>query len=191
MSRIQRTTAVVAVAIVAGALSAAPVARLVARHLAVADGPWITFIGTGRDSADPYTRAAVALAGLYAMSSREAVYYTAFRDGHDRPLRGRCSYRLEGTAPPARWWSITLYGADSYLVANAAHRYAWDATTLPADADGRYRITVSATPQPEHWLPAPAQGSFSLTLRLYGPADAVRRDPAHVALPGIQRVACR
>lgn len=93
----------VVMAIVVGVATAKPVALHVARSLALHDGPWETWAGTGSSRANPYTRAAVALAGLYALTPREAIYYTAFTDSAGRPLDGRCRYRITGTGPAAGW----------------------------------------------------------------------------------------
>lgn len=182
--------ALVIVAIVVGVAAAKPVALHVARHLAVHDGPWQTWAGTGSSHANIYTRAAVALAGLYALTPREAIYYTAFTDSAGRPLDGHCDYRIAGTAPPARWWSLTLYGADNYLVPNAAHRYSWSGRTLGVATGVAFEIAVSARDAGAHWLPAPARGHYSLTLRLYRPAPSVQARPAATVLPRITREHC-
>lgn len=186
--------ALAAVAVVVGVASARPAALWAARSLAVHDGAWVTFAGTGSAHANPYTRAAVALAGLYALTPREAIYYTAFNDSAGRLLRGQCDYHIDGNTLPAGWWSVTLYGPDNYLVANPAGRYSWNGHDLGAGRDrrgGGFRILVSARRQAGDWLPAPEQGPYSLTLRLYRPDAVVRTQPAAVVLPSIERERCR
>jgi hypothetical protein len=136
-------------------------------------------------------RGAIAIAGLYALSREETVYYTAFTDSEGRELDGRCDYTLAGRPPPSRWWSFTLYGADHYLVDNPAHVYSRHAGNLALESDGGFRIAVSPAPQPRNWLPAPASGGFSITARLYNPEPALLRDLAGAPLPTIERGACR
>lgn len=177
--------------VVAGVAATKPVVGAVVEAMAVHDGPWRTSPATGRADANPYERAAVAVAGLYALSNREAVYYTAFTDADGRDLDGHCDYVLTGADLPARWWSVTLYGADNYLVDNAPRIYSRHAGNLERDADGGYVVAISATPQPRNWLPAPAEGAFSLTLRLYNPQPSVLDHLATTVLPQLRRGACR
>ena len=185
-----QTTGVVLAAAVTGALITKPLlSYLIDRH-AVHNGPWRTSATTGSADANPYERAAVALAGLYALTRDEAIYYTAFTDSSGERLRGECRYQVRGTPPPARWWSITAYDADHYLVPNAAGIYARNANTLPLAADGRYTLTLSSDATADSGLPIPVSGAFSLTLRLYNPASQVLAQLDTLALPTITREHC-
>jgi hypothetical protein len=160
----------------------------------VANGPWRTSFVTGSADADPYTRARVAVGGLLALAPSETVYWTAESDGEGRPLDARCGYRIEGEELPARWWSLTLYGADQFLVANDASRFSFSQTTLAREPGGPWTVEVSSEPRPGNWLPsgrAGAAGPFSLTLRLYNPAPPVYEQPERMALPRIARGECR
>lgn len=178
-------------ALLAGVLAAKPVTVFVMERLVVSAGPWQTTATTGSSEANLYERAAIAVAGLYALSPQETVYYTAFTDSAGRALEGRCDYRLSGRPLPSRWWSLTLYGADHYLVANEAGVYSRHAGNLALEADGSFVVPVSARAQAGNWLPAPANGAFSITARLYNPEAAVLKDLGATALPAIERGACR
>jgi hypothetical protein len=177
-------------AAIVGVLAVKPVMTRMLDRTAIRNGPWRTSITTGRSEANLYERAAVAIAGLYALAPAETVYYTAFADSDGQPLDGRCDYRVTGRALPSRWWSLTMYGADSYLVANAAGIYSRHASNLALDADGGYAVAVSAHAKQGNWLPAPAQGAFSITLRLYNPAPAVYDNLTTIARPAIARESC-
>lgn len=181
-------------------IAAALVLGLGSAHLVVARGlsagsvevgPWRASLATGSPDADPYTRARVAVAGLLALAPSETIYFTATTDDTGEPLRAECDYALGGGEVPARWWSITAYGADHFLIPNAAGRYAIGQTTVARDAAGRWRARVSAEPSDGDWIPSGDAGAFSLTLRLYNPDAAVARDPASAALPSLAREACR
>lgn len=186
-----RWAGVVVAGIVAGVLAVRPVVETLVDRAAVRAGPWRTNVATGSAEANLYERAAIAVAGLYALSRDETLYYTAFADSAGAPLDGRCDYRLAGRPLPGRWWSLTLYGADHYLVANAPGIYSRHAGNLEPEPDGSYVVAVSALPQARNWLPAPAAGGFSITARLYNPATAVSADPAAAPMPRIERGACR
>ena len=183
--------ALVGAALATGVLTVKPVIGLVLDRLAIRAGPWRTTVATGSTEANPYERAAVAVAGLYALSKEETLYYTAFIDSEGRPLDGRCDYQLAGRPLPSRWWSLTLYGADHYLVPNTANVFSRHANNLEFEADGAFVVPVSAQAQARNWLPAPAQGAFSITARLYNPAPAAFADLTAVPLPTITRGACR
>jgi hypothetical protein len=84
----------------------------------VRDGPWRTSLEAGSAQSGAVLRASVALHGLLALNRSETVYYSATTDGAGGALDARCAYRVTGRDPPARWWSITAYGADDYLIPN-------------------------------------------------------------------------
>ena len=181
----------VAAALLTGVLSVKPIVGLTMERLAIQAGPWRTNVATGSSEANLYERAAVAVAGLYALSKEETLYYTAFTDSQGRALDGNCDYTLTGRPLPSRWWSLTLYGADHYLVANAAGIYSRHAGNLEFEPDGSYVVPVSAQVPARNGLAAPAQGAFSITARLYNPDPSVFKDLAAVALPSIARGSCR
>lgn len=170
---------------------------VVTRGLAAGDvrvGPWRTKLTTGSADADMYTRARVAVAGLLALAPSETIYFTATTDADGEPLRAACNYALAGGELPARWWSITAYGADHYLIPNAAGRYSIGRTTVLRDANGRWQARVSSEPSDGNWIPSGdpgARGAISLTLRLYNPEPAVASDSASAALPSLAREGCR
>jgi hypothetical protein len=156
----------------------------------VRNGAWQTSTETGSPDAGMYLRAQVAVAGLLALNPSEAMYYRAATDDAGQPLLGDCDFVVEGTDPATRWWSLTAYAADNYLIPNAAERYSFSQTTVGRDADGRFRIVVSARPHDGNWLPVAAGAPFDLTLRLYNPDAALTADLAGTPLPRITRTGC-
>jgi hypothetical protein len=156
----------------------------------VSNGPWTTSLYTGSSEGGPYLRARVAVHGLLALSREETVYYTALRDSDGVMLNGNCTYRLEGRDPPARWWSITAYGADDFLIPNKANRYSVSLNSVVRNADGSFVIVLSKTKAEENWIPVVA-GRFDLTIRLYNPGAEIIADPAHVPLPAIKKNECQ
>jgi hypothetical protein len=131
-------------------------------------------------------RADVALTTLGAQVPAQAVYLGASRarsGGTTTALTGDRSYEIRfpaGDLPPHGadgFWSITLYDAAGYLVANPVNRYSIGNETpgLVQGPGGSLTIVVSASRPGEtsvNWLPAPA-GAFSLVLRVYDPAPSV------------------
>jgi len=156
---------------------------------AVADGPWRTSLYAGSSEGGPYLRASIALHGLLALNRHETIYYTAATDSDGNALRGNCVYLVEGRDPPARWWSITAYGADDYLIPNPAGRYSVSMNSVARRADGSFTATLSKGQGGANWIPV-ADGAFNVSMRLYNPDASVAADPAHVALPTIRKGTC-
>jgi len=161
----------------------------VSKNGGVHDGPWHTSLLAGSSEGGPYLRAYVALHGLLALSRKETVYYNASDDGEGHALDGNCTYHIVGRDLPARWWSITAYGADDFLIPNPADRYSVSMRSVTRQTDGSFAVTVSRGQTESNWIPV-AAGRFDLTIRLYNPQATVVEDPGHVALPTIERVAC-
>ena len=131
---------------------------------------------------DYMTRAGISLIGLGGIWRQDVVYPTAFVDGRHKTLNGANRYVLHfdaGKTPPTNaTWSVAMYDPDGFYVPNAIDRYsvaAW--MPLTYNADGGLDIYVQAASPSEkkksNWLPAPATGPFTLTVRIYWPRDAV------------------
>jgi hypothetical protein len=155
----------------------------------IGDGPWKTNLLAGSAQSGPYWRAAVATHALFALNCTESAYYTADTDSDGGKLDGRCRYEMAGPEPQARWWSITAYGPDDYLIANPAHRYSVSKMTVAREGDNTIRVEVGGEAGAGNWIPT-GSGPFSLTLRFYNPGSDVVTNPAHVALPAIRKMAC-
>jgi hypothetical protein len=144
-------------------------------------GGWYTPApNIGRYGTDYTFRAYIASAGLGANTVEEATYPVGVTDGTGVPFAGADDYRLtfaESALPPARFfWSLTMYDADGYLVANPDDRYSLGPSHPPlvTRPDGSVVIAISQTEPTEanvNWLPSPP-GQFRLNLRLYGPDRA-------------------
>ena len=155
----------------------------------VSDGPWKTNLLIGSAGGDMATRASVAVHGLLALNRSETIYYSAGTDGAGNTLDGSCTYRIAGRDPATRWWSVTAYAADDYLIPNPAHRYSVSKTSVAHQADGTFVATVSPKAAAQNWI-ATVGKPFNLTLRLYNPDPSVVHDPAHAALPSITKEGC-
>ncbi len=155
----------------------------------VKNGPWATSLYTGSSEGGPYLRAQIAVHGLLALSREEAMYYTTLTDSDGAVFDGRCKYRLEGRDPPSRWWSITAYGPDDFLIPNDADTYSVSTNSVVRNQDGSFVVTLSRAKADGNWIPI-VPGRFDLTIRLYNPQAQVIADPAQVPLPVVKKVAC-
>lgn len=167
---------------------AAPLAR--ARIKSALHQPWRVVGGwdaictpIGTYGTDYLRRAAVAYGGLGANLAEDALCLSMAYDTDGKPLDSADRFVLhfdKGTLPPVRaFWSLSLYNEQQFFADNPINRYAiGDRDKLDFNADDSLDIRVQRErPHGEgeaNWLPSPASGTFSLTLRLYWPgADAV------------------
>lgn len=177
----------IVIGLILGAALAVGTVRAGALGSNVSIGPWATGRDFGAADASPRTRAVVALRGLLALPAREARYYTAATDDAGRPLDGRCRYRVTGGALPGKWWSLTLYDRDGYLVRNEAGVFSVESAAVP---EKPWTIAVAPTRRPGHWLPTGGLDHVELTLRTYLPPNGGRGDPPRAGLPSILKEGC-
>lgn len=123
-------------------------------------------------------RAIVAQIGLGANQPEDAIYPFNLSDGADNPLRGENAYVLhfaKSELPPVNaFWSLTMYDAKGFQVANSINRFAiGDRDALKYNPDGSLDIYIQhANPgddRESNWLPGPANGTAAITMRLYAP----------------------
>jgi hypothetical protein len=138
---------------------------------------WLFATPAGQYGTDFTQRAFVTRYGLGANLLEDAVYPTATVDAAGRKLDGVNKYVIrfpKGQMPRVRgFWSVTMYDAQYFFVANPLNRYTLSQrNALKAAPDGTVELYVQATnPGPDkeaNWLPAP-NGPFVLMMRLYWP----------------------
>jgi hypothetical protein len=182
---------VVVLAVVLGLGSAVFALRLSLKNGQVRAGSWTTSLTAGSADAGIYTRAAVARYGLLALDKKETMYYTALTDSDGATLSGSCTYVLTGQDLAARWWSITAYGPDSFLIANEPGIYSFSKTGVKHEPDGHYIVRISADRQDGNWLPVKAGEPFNLTARFYNPDPSIYAAPSEARLPTIVKEGCK
>ena len=156
----------------------------------ITNGPWSTNTDNGTADASALSRARVALFGLLALPAKEAMYFTARTDSAGAALDGNCTYTVSGSELDARWWSITLYKGEGWLVKNEANRWSVGGNAPERDANGNWSFTVSPQSVEGVWLPTGRTPQFDLTLRTYHPKGALLNDPAKAKLPTIKKERC-
>jgi hypothetical protein len=163
---------VIAIGGTIGYFSVDPAINLVGNWGNIKNGPWSTNFSIGSSEANPYVRAWVAQNGLMALNKSETIYLDAYSDDTGEPLIGDRDYTIQGRAPDARWWDITVYDQDGFLIANDQNRYAYSSTDIKFEPDGSFKIYLSRTPQQGNWLSAGNAKEMSLYLRLHSPGPA-------------------
>jgi hypothetical protein len=123
-------------------------------------------------------RAIVAMVGLGANQPEDAVYPLNVSDAEGNPVTAKNNYVLhfsKNDMPPANaFWSLTMYDAEGFQVANPINRFAiGDRDALKFNADGSLDLYIQnqspGRDREANWLPSPKSGELGLTLRLYAP----------------------
>lgn len=133
----------------------------------------------------------ITLFALFALPSEEAVYLFAKRDDKDELLDAQNDYSIQGNVQQinAKYWSITVYGKDLYLIPNEQELYSFNNTNLQTDSAGNFTIHVSPNKQSGNWLPTADKKRFNLVLRIYKGDKALMEKLDSVSLPQIKRLA--
>jgi hypothetical protein len=140
---------------------------------------WQFTVKTGAYGTDYLQRAYITAVALGANLPRDEVDIRAHRDGGGKPLDGARRYVLhfaKGKTPPVHgFWTLTLYNAEHYFVANPLNRYELSSRSkFRYNRDGSLDLYIQKDSpgkgKESNWLPAPS-GKFELMLRLYWPKD--------------------
>ena len=140
---------------------------------------WMYDSETGVYGTDYLNRAFVAAIGLGANRIQDAVYPTSLKDAEGKAYDGANKYVIhipKGQLPPVRgFWSVTMYDANYFFVANPINRYSISARqSLKANPDGSIDLYVQnqspGADKENNWLPAP-KDKFILMLRMYWPNE--------------------
>jgi len=140
---------------------------------------WLYDTVTGLYGTDYLNRALVTAIGLGANRPQDAIYPMSMKDANGSDYDGKNKYVMrfaKGQLPPVKgFWSLTMYDADFFFVANPLNRYSISARQkLKANADGSTDLYIQnespGADKESNWLPAP-KGKFQLMLRLYWPTE--------------------
>lgn len=154
-------------------------------------GPWQTWPGSGGRDIDPYMRAYLARGVHLPLGAGEGIELMAQTDESGRDLDGRCRYRISGTTPTTRGWTLTVTDLQGRVFGAPLARTGFTDAEIIRDETGRLDIVTASGVQSGNWLPLPSGGRFALRLRLYdtplsGQAGGLRPE----ILPRISRIDC-
>jgi hypothetical protein len=140
---------------------------------------WQLLLGTfGSYGIEYLQRSAVAMFGLGCNQMADAIYPQLLTDADSKPLTGASQYVMhfdkDELPPTIAFWSFTLYDKDGFAVPNPLNRATLSSwMDLKYNTDGSIDLYFQADSpgkdKEANWLPAPKQGTWNLTLRLYAP----------------------
>jgi hypothetical protein len=127
-------------------------------------------------------RAIVAMVGLGANQSEDAIYPLAVADSNGKELLGGKSYVMrfaKSELPPVEaFWSLTMYDEEGFQIPNELNRFAiGDRDNLKFGKDGSLELYIQpnnpGADKVSNWLPSAKSGKLGLTMRLYAPKESV------------------
>lgn len=133
-------------------------------------------------------RAKIALTALFALRESEVFYAVAAEDEAGNPLEAGNTYKVTGKNFDTRYWSITLYGEDYFLIPNEQNIFNVNMYDVSYDQEGNFSFVISPKQQSGTWLPSSDTQSFDLLLRMYNPSEAIISDLENLELPIIKKI---
>lgn len=145
---------------------------------------WQLSYDTGNYGTNYVLRAAIAYRGLGANLIDDAFYASAATSSDGAKFSSTNKYVIhfdkDGIPPVNGFWSLSMYNEKILFAANPINRYCLGSLSDPPllkNPDGSIDIYIQRdspdSARMPNWLPTPASGGFSLTLRLYWPQKPV------------------
>ena len=154
-------------------------------------GPWTAWRDVGNPAPDPYTRAFIARSAGLQLGTSEGLQFIATTDSDSRKLDRTCSYRIDGTTPVARFWTLTAVEPQSgALITRDDAPADVESDRLARAEDGSIELHVGKRLSPRNWLEITGDGPFSLVLTLYDTASLTGTGTEGASLPTIIREDC-
>lgn len=149
---------------------------------------WYTDRTFASTEASLKTRAYLAVAGLLGLPRSEAIYFLRSADSEGHSLESNIVYKISGKALPGRWWSLTLYNHDSFLIPNEEGIYSVKGVDIVTKSDGSWDVYLAPTVQGENWIPTGEGKNMSLLLRIYNPSSSVVDAMESIPMPTVEKV---
>ena len=145
-------------------------------------GPWTSWPKAGAADADPYARAIIARQATAPLGNGEGLAFVAATDDVGRPLDGSCEYRIAGSPPVARLWTINLFTPEGHLLAPGPGRRSLSSDQILRSAKGDFEIVVAPSARAGNWLSTPNGAPFAISLNLYD----TNVSPTQTSLEGLK-----
>ncbi|MGI9354057.1 MAG: DUF1214 domain-containing protein, partial [Rhizobiaceae bacterium] len=121
----------------------------------------------------------------------EGLTFYAQTDDAGRPLRANCRYRLRGSPPHARYWTLAAFDSRG---TRSQDRYASSrrltSEMVVRDVDGDMKIEVSPQLSGGNWLQTAGSDPLVLVLQLYDTQVTGTRGIVDPQMPAIALLEC-
>lgn len=145
-------------------------------------GPWTAWPKAGSAEADPYARAIIARQAATPLGNGEGLTFVAATDDAGLPLDGACEYKITGSPPVARLWTLNLYTPEGRLLAPGPGHRSISSDQILRSAKGDFEIVIAPSARAGNWLSTPNGAPFAITLNLYD----TNVSPTQTSLEGLK-----
>ncbi|WP_374829978.1 DUF1214 domain-containing protein [Paenochrobactrum pullorum] len=152
----------------------------------LATGEWISYPLAGSPHADPYAKARSARLGNLSLGAAEGLIFYARSSSDGRALMRGCTYKMSGTSPNARFWTLlatddkgALLSDNEYLPTSLL------SNNVAKTGNGDFEITISPQAQDNNWLSVSGSGQFTLVMTLYDTPVASSASFSEITMPRI------
>jgi hypothetical protein len=154
-------------------------------------GPWTAFPFASADQIDPYTIARSVAEGTVPLGATEGLSFEAVTDSQGDALSLQCEYRVEGSTPPAKVWTLVPYDSSGNMVPPApGGRSSLYSNAVVFYPDGSFMIDISRFPRPGNWLAVSGSGPYRMVLRLYDTPVTSSAGSEPPVMPQVVKVEC-
>ncbi len=155
----------------------------------IVNGSWMAHrtMDLGKDK---LFTAQIAVATLYALNPSEVIYMVAEKDAEGNKLSAEHDYIISGNKNHlnARYWSVTVYADDYFLIPNEMKKYSFNKFNTVCDDTGNFNITISKNKKSGNWIPSKNEGQMYILLRMYHADKTVYENLETIALPKIEKL---
>ncbi|MCK5684074.1 DUF1214 domain-containing protein, partial [bacterium] len=137
---------------------------------------------------------AVAVHSIFRQTAKQAISFNTVRDSNGDLLKYTNHYQVVGKQLPCRFWSISFYGGDDYLIPNERNIFSITDQNIVWEEDGSFIIDISEKrpPNAKNWVQTgkSQNGSDGIhpLLRLYTPSNELREKLSSYPLPKIIKI---
>ncbi|MGL4323270.1 MAG: DUF1214 domain-containing protein [Beijerinckiaceae bacterium] len=155
-------------------------------------GEWRTHPRVGYYNIDPYARAAIIRRGEMPLGIGEGIQFISSRDVSGLPLNSQCNYRVSGTLPIARAWTLAVQKIDGNLFKSLNESNYLTSRSIVNSKNEIVTIFASVDVQSGNWLSLPPDSAFNLVFRFYDVSANINSSATQRAdLPRVERISCQ
>ncbi|MGU3574748.1 DUF1214 domain-containing protein [Brucellaceae bacterium C25G] len=149
-------------------------------------GEWVSYPSAGNPNADPYAKARSARSAHLSLGSAEGLIFYARTSSDGKILERGCSYRITGTNPNARLWTLFVIDNNGTLLSsNKTLPTSLLSSHIVYNDNGSFDINISQQAQGNNWLSVDGSGQFILVMTLYDTPVASSSSFSDITMPRI------
>ena len=158
---------------------------------AIQVGSWSAKPFVGGAAIDPYTAARYATDGTLPIGAAEGLVFEAQADEAGDILDLECHYKIVGSVPQSRVWTLAAYSQDREIVTAAnGNLAAVHSASIVRSHDNSFEVFLNRSPSSGNWIAISGTGSFKLLLRVYDTPISNNSEINAPQMPKIIKQAC-